>query len=381
MQVAAPTVRASTGPVAGPITDAVQQVVDRWRVAHHVPAVYASVRRAGAAVADVASGVSNLGTGRSARPTDRLWAASVTKMMTAAMTLRLAERGELSLADRVSTWLPELPEAGRITVRQLLNQTAGIPELWEIPGLEADIRSPDAAQWSERQLLDGIAGLPRTQAPGSRFAYSNSNYTVAGAIIERVTGKPLSQVFEEELATTLNLDAPEARLDDAHGPNPSNVHSYVRTPGAPMDGTPYFGTDSVFRSVLAGAGNLVSTAPALAQLGESILAQDGEALTPKSRADMQRLRRDGHYGLGVYGGPIGTNGGFRGTFVGHNGAFDVGAGAYLVHVTERNETIAVMANTQVDEAEWGELLGAIVDATGPVRPPGAAPKAMSATGA
>lgn len=358
---------------------AVQATVDAWRTDHHVPGVWVSVRRGGQPLVDVASGVANLRTGRAAATGDRTWAASVTKTMTTAIVLRLAEQGKLRLDDRLATWFPSFPQADAITVGQLLHQDAGIPEMWNAPEVDHAINTPGAARLTAEELRTAIARLPRSAPPGAQWAYSNSNFVLAGAVAERVTGLPIDELLQQELLANAPVAPGSARIDDGHGRAPTSVHTYIRSFGGYDDRTRAFGTNSGFRSVLGAAGGLLTTAPALATLGDAILRPGGAALSDRSRSLMQTgISGPDAYGLGVFGAPIATPGGFRGDLVGHNGAFEAGTGSYLLHIPERDETIALLANTTVTDDEWGELIAGVIDATehGATAPAASSPPAL-----
>jgi CubicO group peptidase (beta-lactamase class C family) len=104
---------------------------------------------------------------------------SVTKVMTAAAVVELAERGLLDLDDPVGRHLPSLPAAvGGVTLRQLLTHTGG---LGTTHGQDDDPLTRDAA-------LDVIGGQELLFEPGARYAYSNSGYTLLGAVVEELTG-------------------------------------------------------------------------------------------------------------------------------------------------------------------------------------------------
>ena len=134
---------------------------------------------------------------------------SLTKTFVAAVVLDLAEEGAFSLDDSVESLAPGLlPNAGEITVRDLLNHQSGLFEYWEdrspAPYLEGDF----AYEWAPEELL-GIAASHGSQSePGTTVLYSNSNYTALGLIIEEVTGNDLgdelsARIFEPlELAST-----------------------------------------------------------------------------------------------------------------------------------------------------------------------------------
>jgi CubicO group peptidase (beta-lactamase class C family) len=109
---------------------------------------------------------------------------SVTKQFTAAAILVLQQDGLLSVDDPIAKYLPAYPAVGKdITLHQLLTHTSGIPSYTELPGFAESRAQPRTPQ----QLLALFWDKPLDFAPGSKFAYSNSNYIVLGAIIEAVS--------------------------------------------------------------------------------------------------------------------------------------------------------------------------------------------------
>ncbi|MFF6913695.1 serine hydrolase [Streptomyces sp. NPDC012466] len=135
------------------------------------------------------SGVHDLRTGRAADPAARFRAGSVTKVFTAAVALQLAEEGRLDLDRSVRSYLPDLIPASyqRVTVRQLLNHTHGIPA--------ADFPGTTVEEWyanrfrvhDPRDVVRSATSKDPEFAPGRRQHYHNIGYTVAGLLIERVT--------------------------------------------------------------------------------------------------------------------------------------------------------------------------------------------------
>ncbi|MFI8960539.1 serine hydrolase domain-containing protein [Streptomyces sp. NPDC053493] len=144
------------------------------------------------------SGVHDLESGRPAEAGARFRVGSVTKVFTAATVLRLAAEGRIDLDRSARSYLPDLIPAryGRVTVRQLLNHTHGIPAA-RMPGETVeewyahrfDVHDP-------RAMVRSATSQPREFAPGSRQHYLNIGYTIAGLLVERVTG----DTYEHQVA-------------------------------------------------------------------------------------------------------------------------------------------------------------------------------------
>src|SRR6266446_6326232 len=122
------------------------------------------------------------------RPDTRFRVGSVTKQFTATLVLQLVEEGKIKLDGKIGDYLADYRKdtGGRITIHQLLNHTSGIPDYTHRPDFSADIsRNPYRVTDFVKKFASGDLEFE----PGSKFSYSNSGYSVLGAIIEKVTGK------------------------------------------------------------------------------------------------------------------------------------------------------------------------------------------------
>ncbi len=115
--------------------------------------------------------------------------ASTTKQFTASAIMVLQQRGLLNVDDRLSKYYPRYKYAGRVTLRQLLTHTSGIPDYLDQPNV--------ASNATAAQQIATIAKLPPAFTPGSRFEYSNSNYVILGLIVEKLTHLSLQTVFKQ----------------------------------------------------------------------------------------------------------------------------------------------------------------------------------------
>ncbi|MFF1447831.1 serine hydrolase domain-containing protein [Streptomyces sp. NPDC058274] len=153
------------------------------------------------------SGVHDLKTGRPADPAARFRAGSVTKVFTAAVALQLAAEGGLDLDRSARSYLPELIPASYegVTVRQLLNHTHGIPA----PDFPADTVEEAYADrfriHDPEEMVRSATAKPREFAPGERQHYLNIGYTIAGLLIERVTGDSYEHQVARRILKPLGL--------------------------------------------------------------------------------------------------------------------------------------------------------------------------------
>ena len=196
---AAPRRRAVQHPWAGiapaAIEAAAQQGVDAALKAG-APAVQVSVSHRGRVLYAGAFGMSDRESATAATPRSVLQTGSITKQFTAAMILRLAERGVLTLDDRIEKYVPEFNTRGAtITLRHLLTHTSGVS------AGPSDQYSP----LTREQFMAIVNAQPFAFAPGSKFSYSNSGYRLLGYAIESITGQSYAEVIHNEFALPLGL--------------------------------------------------------------------------------------------------------------------------------------------------------------------------------
>ncbi|WP_375803415.1 serine hydrolase domain-containing protein [Streptomyces sp. A012304] len=155
----------------------------------------------------LATGVADRRTGRALRTTDRFRIGSVTKIFTAVVVLQLADEGRLVLDAPVDRYVPRLLNDRRVTVRHVLGHRSGLYDYTHdmfarsVSGFEA-VRTK---VFTYRQLIDRSLRRPRTTAPGGGYAYSNTNFVVAGLLIEKLTGRSVAAEYRERIIEPLKL--------------------------------------------------------------------------------------------------------------------------------------------------------------------------------
>ncbi|RZQ62208.1 class A beta-lactamase-related serine hydrolase [Amycolatopsis suaedae] len=281
--------------------------------------------RDGERVDRMAAGVADLATGEPATPEHRFRTASNTKAFTATVLLQLEGEGALSLDDTVERWLPGVVRGNghagsRITLRQLLNHTSGVYD----PATTHEFFRPylqEKRWWHvirprevvRRAMLHEPYFPPGT--PG-KVKYSNTNYLLAGLVIEKVTGRPAHVEIDRRILRPLELTETDFPIIDPtlHGrhlrgydlADPPNDHT-VFSPS--YDWT---------------AGAIVSTVDDLATFHRALLG--GKLLKPAQQAKLTEVA--GNYGLGVERAPLPC-----GTAWGNNGS---GPGYYSFSLTSQD---------------------------------------------
>ena len=122
-----------------------------------------------------------------ARPDMRYSIGSISKQFTAAAILMLQEQGKLSLDDPVGKYIAGLTRGNEVTIRQLLSHTSGYQDYWPQDYVMPMMLNPVTPE----EILDRWARIPLDFEPGTKWQYSNTNYVIAGVIVEKVSGMPL----------------------------------------------------------------------------------------------------------------------------------------------------------------------------------------------
>ena len=144
-----------------------------------------------------AYGSGRLTPAKPATTTMRYSIGSISKQFTATAILLLAEQEMLSLDDNVATWLPELTGAADVSVRQILSMTAGYQDYWPQDYVFPDMLKPTTPQ----KILDRWARIPLDFEPGTKWQYSNTNYTIAGIIVEKASGMRLLEFLQKHVSS------------------------------------------------------------------------------------------------------------------------------------------------------------------------------------
>lgn len=211
--------------------------------------------------------------GRPNTPETPFMLSSVSKMFTAVTIAKLVERKQLSFDSTLGSLLPEYPSAearDQVTVRHLLTMSSGITDLFRVPEFWAQV----ATLKSPTDFWKFFATTPLQFRPGTQWSYSNSNFLLLGAIIERQTGRAFTSVVETELFRPLGLASTRYEV----GGSPKPALGYTRTPpaGARADSARWYpaweepkpGDDCIPCSPMGGG---YSTADDLARFADALV--------------------------------------------------------------------------------------------------------------
>ncbi|MFE4755314.1 serine hydrolase domain-containing protein [Streptomyces mirabilis] len=280
-----------------------------------VPAALASVQDRGGRTRAYTAGVGDLATGAKVPRDGQVRVGSNTKTFTAVVVLQLVGEGKIGLDAPVDAYLRGLVrgdgiDGRQITVRQLLQHTSGLPNY-------SKYLSDDIRYYDPRELLDLALQHKADFAPGTNWAYSNTNYLVAGLIVQKVTGRSLAEEIDQRVIKRIGLrhtyfPAPgEEMIREGH---PRGY--YQDSAGAPLvDATEWD------PSWAWAAGQMVSTNSDLNRFFSALLAG---RLLPKAQLEQMRTTvpagypfpAGARYGLGLVSTPLSCGG----VYWGHGGS-------------------------------------------------------------
>jgi len=288
---------------------------------------------------DKGYGMADLGWGNANAPDVKFHLGSLTKQFTAALVLLLQEDGKLKIDDPVSKYLPDTPKTWeKITLAELLGHTSGIPNFTDMKEFGVWRMSPHTVD----EELAFFKDKPLDFEPGSKFAYSNSNFEVLGAVIEKVSGKKYVDMLQERILTPLGMK--DSGLDTDELILPRRAQGYMQG----KDGLVLARSESM--TVPWAAGSMYSTTGDLLKWEHGLFG--GKVLNADSLKAMTTPGK-GNYGLGVF---ISDKDGVK--VVDHGGGIE-GFNTHLAYVPEKRIAIVVLGN--VNGGAPGQMGGQLLD--------------------
>ena len=338
------------------------------------PAALAAVTDSKGESAGVAVGKGSLEAGQAPPLDGEVRIGSNTKTFVAVVVMQMVQEGKVGLDEPIETYLPGLIkgegiDASRITVRQLLQHTSGLPEHTDY------YFSSNAAALENiqhyipaRDLLDVALSKPAAFEPGTQWSYSNTNYIVLGMLIERVSQRPVGEQIDQRIIKRLGLShtyLPGNGEKKIRGSHPQGYH--INGEGKLEDVT------DLDTSLTWAAGGMVSTPSELNTFFQAVF--DGRLLTQSSIDEMKNGAVDASsylgpgtvYGLGLIGTPLscgGTSWGHGGGIFGYetHNAVGLDGTAVTVAVTALSSAIADQSNLENSAKEKAGKVDEAVDA-------------------
>lgn len=271
------------------VASAVDQKVATLREAFGAPSVSIAVVKNGQLAYTKAFGEASLATNTPASTTTRYAVGSISKQFTAAALLLEQEKGKVSLDDKVSKYLPELTRANEVTIRNLLSHTSGYEDYAPQDYLIPEWTKPTTPV----EITNGWAKKPLNFDPGTQWQYSNTNYVIAGEILEKVSGQQLLPFLKANIFDPLGM----ATAGDCDVRSPADATAYTRYALGPPRAVGREGSGWYFA-----AGELCMTPSDLAKWDIAFLEK--RILSPASYIEFTRevKLKNGtgtHYALGL----------------------------------------------------------------------------------
>ena len=332
------------------------------------PAALAAVSDSKGESAGVAVGKGNLETGQAPPMDGEVRVGSASKTFVAVVVMQMVQEGKVGLDEPIETYLPGLikgegVDGSKITVRQLLQHTSGLPDFDETLFGTTDVFQYRHHYVTPRDVLDSALSKPAQFEPGTQWKYTNTNYIVLGMLVERVSQRPVGEQIDERIVTKLGLSHtyfPAPGEEKIRGTHPRGYH--LSAEGKLEDITemdPTWGW---------AAGAMVSTPSELNTFFQAVF--DGRLLTQASIQEMKKgvdIGSGGRvYGLGLIGTPLscgGTAWGHGGDIAGYHTRGGVGPDgtAVTVAVTALPTAIADQNNPEKSAKEKAGKIAEAVD--------------------
>src|SRR6185312_10651951 len=299
-----------------------------------VPSASVAIVRHGALVYAHAYGMAKLDPQVAADTSMRYAIGSISKQFTAAAVLLLVQDHKVSLDDPVSRFVPGLARGNDVTIREILSHTSGYQDFWPQDYVPPSMEQPTTPQ----HIIDRWAKQPLDFEPGTQWQYSNTNFIIAGLIVQKASGTPFTKFVHAQILDRLGLTS--AVDFDALGPSAAQPIGYMRYGLGPLRPATPTGPGWMF-----GAGELAMTPSDLAKWDISMIKQS--LLAPASYKAMETtvLLKNGvssGYGLGV---EVGETAGHR--MISHSGEV---SGFTAENMVFPDDSAAIVVLTNQDAA-------------------------------
>jgi D-alanyl-D-alanine carboxypeptidase len=307
---------------------------------------------------------------------------STSKSFTVAVILQLEAAGKLSIDDTLGKWLPEYPAWKDVTVRRLLNMTSGIPTYSETEWMSRTLANEPIRALTLKELADAAYPSTTNQLPVSKgYYYSNTNYVLAGMIVEKASGKSFRDLVHELVTEPHGLTStfyeastyPESVIKRlSHGYFENEACAAYQPKCKETWNTPIIGRDMREASVswMQPAGGAVSSARDVDRWMRAVLG--GKVVPPKQQQEwtelvsiktgepIARVSADdpGGFALGLAYkilGPLGAQWFYEGESLGYRTLY--------VWIADQDLMITVQTNSQPPEGtdKLGEAVSALYD--------------------
>jgi CubicO group peptidase (beta-lactamase class C family) len=287
---AAPAVVPAPPPSHADVDSAKWQAMDAYLQAQMRNDMFsgtALVARDGAPIFVKSYGMANYELGAPNTADNSYLLGSVVKQFTAVAILQLQEQGRLKVGDPICRYLETCPKSWQeITLHHLLTHTSGIPNFTSLPGWDEKLAM---LSYTRPELIALFRDLPLDFAPGEKFDYSNSGYTLLGVIIERVSGQRYEQYLHENIFKPVGMARTNTR--ETRALVPGQVTGYYSA------GTDFISARLVSPTVDLGSSGVYSTVGDMLRWDRALAA---DRLISRSSRDAMFTPDKGGYGYGWF---------------------------------------------------------------------------------
>jgi D-alanyl-D-alanine carboxypeptidase len=240
-----------------------------------------------------AYGSQDVETGEPVAVTDRIQAGGITQSMVAVSVLKLVQEGKLGLEDPVTEYFPEFEQLdhppGPITIRSLLNHSSGLPDAPEAILKAMPPKQAIDTRFSIEDYLRMAGTVPWVHANFQLFRYSDANYFVLAAIVQKLRGQPLADVLNSEIFAPLGMSHTSLAAEPDRDAR-DMVQTYEFIDGERINASqPEYLVGSPAEGVISTVGDINTFYAALMQ---------GRLLSANTLRDMQSMGQEDH-GLGL----------------------------------------------------------------------------------
>jgi CubicO group peptidase (beta-lactamase class C family) len=327
--------------------DELEDFVHKEREARRIPGLVVATIKDGKVDRVVTSGKASLDLDVPVKRNTAFEIGSMTKAFTAELIMILVEEGKVKLDEPIGTYLENTPETWKdITVRKMLTHTSGLPNYTSL--------RPAIIVNGERTSYDDLFDLVKNKQldfkPGSKYAYSNTNYYFLGKIIEKTSGETFEKFLQEKILTPLGME--NTTPQRARGIIANRAVGYMQI-ATSYSIVPYLDSTGGYA-----AGSLVSTVDDLAKWDKALL--EGKLLKPESYGEMyKRVPIDGGVSTYGFGWDVSEIAGHRA--IQHGGGTG-GFSTFIVRLPDDNLSVVVLSNlAQADVASIAHGVAKLVE--------------------
>jgi CubicO group peptidase (beta-lactamase class C family) len=201
------------------------------------------------------------------------------------LLLELVDQGRVSLDDKLSTWLPDVPNADKVTLKMLANMTAGYYDFEGDPGFQASLYQDPFRQWTTQERLAISFAKPQVFEPGTNWGYAHTDYVILGQALEKIMGEPLDVALQQNVLGPLGLTNTENSTTPAIPEPALHAFSSERRQALGIDpATPFYEESSFWNPSWTLAEGAIQTTNIYDMTTTADAIGTGKLLSPASHA-------------------------------------------------------------------------------------------------